>query len=122
MKLNSLNDIDIINKFVEASQNGVRIDLVIRGICCLVPGVSGKSENIYIRSIIGRYLEHARIYVFGKKGQEKMYISSADMMKRNTENRVEVACPILDKDVKDKIYKIIDYNLKDNVSARILGS
>lgn len=122
MKLNSLNDIDIINKFVEASQNGVRIDLVIRGICCLVPGVIGKSENIYIRSIIGRYLEHARIYVFGKKGQEKMYISSADMMKRNTENRVEVACPIYDKDVKDKIYTIIEYNLKDNVGARILGS
>ena len=117
MKLNSLSDSDIIEKFVEASKAGVKIDLVIRGICCLVAGIKGKTENITVHSILGRFLEHSRIYVFGKKGQDKMYISSADMMRRNTENRVEVAAPILDADIKRKIYTIIEYNLRDNVGA-----
>ena len=117
MKLNSLSDSEIIEKFVEASKAGVKIDLVIRGICCLVAGIKGKTENITVHSILGRFLEHSRIYVFGKKGQDKMYISSADMMRRNTENRVEVAAPILDADIKRKIYTIIEYNLRDNVGA-----
>lgn len=122
MKLNSLSDIDIIDKFVEASQAQVKIDLIVRGICCLIPGVSQKTENINIYSIVGRYLEHARIYVFGKRGHDKVYIASADMMTRNTENRVEVAAPILQDNIKKKIYKIIDLSLSDNVGARIMGS
>ena len=106
MKLNSLSDIDIIDKFVEASQAQVKIDLIVRGICCLIPGVSQKTENINIYSIVGRYLEHARIYVFGKRGHDKVYIASADMMTRNTENRVEVAAPILQDNIKKKMAKI----------------
>lgn len=122
MKMNSLSDIDIIDKFVEASQANVKIELVIRGICCLVPGIPQKTDNITIRSIVGRYLEHARIYVFGKRGSDKIYIASADMMTRNTENRVEVAAPIYNSNLKEKIYEIIDISLKDNVGARLLGN
>lgn len=122
MKLNSLSDVDIIDKLVEASMANVKIDMVILGICCLIPQIPGKTENITIRSIVGRYLEHARIYVFGIRGQDKIYIASADMMTRNTENRVEVGVPIYDPDIRAKIYQIIDISLNDNIGARILGS
>ena len=95
IKINSLTDADIIDKLSEASCAGVQICMMIRGICCLLPGIPGKTENIQVYSIVGGYLEHARIYCFGLGREERMYISSADFMTRNTERRVEVACPIL---------------------------
>ena len=100
LKMNSLTDKKIIDKLIEASQAGVKIDMVIRGICCLIPGVKGKTENIQVRSIVGRFLEHSRIYIFGTQEREKVYIASADFMTRNTLRRVEVAAPVYDKDLK----------------------
>ena len=120
LKLNSITDLDIIEKLKEASCAGVRIDMIVRGICCILPGVKGKTENIQIKSIVGRYLEHSRIYCFGEGAEEKMYISSADFMTRNTERRVEVACPIVDERVKMKVHKVLDACLADNVKGRIL--
>ena len=93
-KLNSLTDKKIIDKLIEASESGVKIDMIIRGICCLIPGVEGKTENIRIISIVGRFLEHSRIYIFGSKERRKYYIASADFMTRNTVRRVEVAAPV----------------------------
>lgn len=97
VKVNSLTDKKIIDKLVEASKAGVKIDMVVRGICCLKAGVEGETENIHIRSIVGRYLEHSRIYIFGPESRDKMYIASADFMTRNTLRRVEVAAPIYDE-------------------------
>ena len=97
MKMNSLTDMDFIHKTVEASRAGVQIDLIVRGICCILPGVPGKTDNLRVTSIVGRYLEHPRVFVFGTGGEAKVYIGSADMMTRNTEKRVEVACPIYDE-------------------------
>lgn len=94
--------------------------MVIRGICCLLPGIPGKTENIEISSIVGRFLEHSRIYCFGEGEEEKMYISSADFMTRNTERRVEVACPVYDKKLRERIHGMIDAILGDNVKARLL--
>lgn len=120
-KFNSLTDKDFIEKFIEASQKGVKVDLIIRGISCLLPGIKGQSENIRIRSIVGRFLEHQRVYVFGKK-DPVIYISSADLMTRNTENRVEIATPILDPDIKERILKYLDVQLKDKLGARLMNS
>ncbi len=120
LKLNSITDLDIIEKLKEASCAGVRIDMIVRGICCILPGVEEKTENIRVKSIVGRYLEHSRIYCFGEGAEEKMFISSADFMTRNTERRVEVACPIEDERTKAKIHRIIDACLSDNVKGRIL--
>ncbi|MBS5946451.1 MAG: polyphosphate kinase 1 [Peptoniphilus harei] len=120
-KFNSLTDKDFIEKFIEASQKGVKVDLIIRGISCLLPGIKGQSENIRIRSIVGRFLEHPRVYVFGK-GDPVMYISSADLMTRNTENRVEIATPILDSEIKERILKYLEVQMKDNVGARLMNS
>ena len=120
-KFNSLTDKDFIEKFIEASQKGVKVDLIIRGISCLLPGIKGQSENIRIRSIVGRFLEHPRVYVFGKD-DPVMYISSADLMTRNTENRVEIATPILDSEIKERILKYLEVQMKDNVSARLMNS
>lgn len=120
IKINSLTDRDLIVKLAEASKAGVRIELVIRGICCLVPGVLGETENIRVISIVGRFLEHSRIYIFGKDDRRRVYISSADFMTRNTERRVEVAAPILDKALSDRVCGIFDVCLKDNVKAREL--
>ena len=106
-KFNSLTDKDFIEKFIEASQKGVKIDLIIRGISCLLPGIKGQSENIRIRSIVGRFLEHPRVYVFGRE-EKDMYISSADLMTRNTEKRVEIATPILDQEIKDRLLDYLD--------------
>lgn len=116
-KLNSLTDRRIIEKLRDASCAGVKIHMMVRGICCLVPGIPGETENIEVRSIVGRYLEHSRIYVFGKGSTEKMYIASADFMTRNTRRRVEVGCPILDPDVRAKIWEVIHLQWSDNTKA-----
>ncbi|NMW84366.1 polyphosphate kinase 1 [Peptoniphilus sp. AGMB00490] len=120
-KFNSLTDKDFIEKFIEASQRGVKVDLIIRGISCLLPGIKNQSENIRIRSIVGRFLEHPRVYVFGKE-DSVMYISSADLMTRNTENRVEIATPILDSEIKERILKYLEVQMKDNAGARLMNS
>lgn len=118
LKMNSLTDKKIIDKLIEASQAGVKIDMVIRGICCLIPGVKGKTENIQVRSIVGRFLEHSRIYIFGTQEREKIYIASADFMTRNTLRRVEVAAPIYDKDLKVQLEEMFITMLSDNQRAR----
>jgi polyphosphate kinase len=121
-KMNSLVDPDIIMKLYEASQTGVKIDLIIRGICCLRPGIPGVSENINVRSIIGRYLEHSRIYFFQNGGKSEVYLASADCMPRNFLRRIEVMFPILAEKHKKRINKIFDLLLRDNTQARILNS
>ena len=118
IKINSLTDKDIIDKLIEASKAGVHIDLIVRGICCLKPGIEGVTDNINIISIVGRFLEHSRIYRFGTGDAEKIYISSADFMTRNTIRRVEVAVPILDENVRNKIRHIFDVALSDNVKGK----
>lgn len=120
IKMNSITDLDIIKELVKASCAGTKIDLIVRGICCILPGVKNYSENIRVVSIVGRFLEHSRIYSFGNSEEQKLYISSADFMTRNTEKRVEIACPILDKRLKMKINHIIEVILKDNVKSREL--
>ena len=119
LKLNSLTDKRIIDKLVEASCAGVHIDMIIRGICCLIPGVDGKTENIHIISIVGRFLEHSRIYIFGCGEERKYYISSADFMTRNTVKRVEVAAPVYSPALKQRIQGIFDLMLSDNKKARV---
>lgn len=120
-KMNSLVDPVLISALYEASQNGVEIELIVRGICCLVPGVEGLSENIKVRSIVGRYLEHSRVYYFYNTGQEEFYLSSADIMQRNLDRRVEIAFPITDAQLKSELYKnVLRSALKDNIKARIL--
>lgn len=118
-KVNSLNDMSIINKLVEASQAGVKIELIVRGICCIIPGVEGYTENITVRSIVGRFLEHSRIFIFGKDGKDqKIYIGSADFMSRNTIRRVEVAAPIEDERLKKRIREMFRVLMADNQKAR----
>ena len=119
LKLNSLTDKRIIDKLIEASCAGVHIDMIIRGICCLIPGVKGMTENIHIISIVGRFLEHSRIYMFGCGENRKYYISSADFMTRNTVKRVEVAAPVYVQALKDRIQGIFDLMLSDNKKARV---
>ena len=119
-KMNSLTDKAIIDKLVEASCAGVKIDLIVRGICCLLPGVEGKTENIRVISIVGRFLEHSRVYCFGGEGDRVMYISSADLMTRNTDKRVEIAAPVLDKEIEAKIFAMMQTMLADNVKAKRL--
>lgn len=122
-KINSLCDMVIINKLTEASQAGVKIDLIVRGICCVIPGVEGYTENITVRSIVGRFLEHSRIFIFGKTGKEqKIYIGSADYMSRNTIRRVEVAAPVEDERLKKRIRDMFTVLMKDNVKARVMNS
>lgn len=122
MKMNSLTDVDFIEKISEASCAGVRIDLIVRGICCMLPGIEGYTENVRIMSVVGRYLEHPRIFSFGTGSEQKIYIGSADMMTRNTEKRVEVACPILDEDIKRQINHYLKVMLSDNIKSRVLQS
>ena len=119
-KLNSLTDKKIIDKLIEASEAGVKIDMIIRGICCLIPGVKGKTENIRIISIVGRFLEHSRIYIFGSKERRKYYIASADFMTRNTVRCVEVAAPVYNNKLKTKLQEMFDVMLSDNQKARKL--
>ena len=122
LKMNSLTDKRIMNKLVEASCAGVHIDMVVRGICCLIPGVKGQTENIHIISIVGRFLEHSRIYIFGTQERAKIYISSADFMTRNTLRRVEVAAPIEDPDIRMQIQEIFVTMLSDNRKARTMNN
>ena len=122
LKMNSLTDKRIMNKLVEASCAGVHIDMVIRGICCLIPGVKGQTENIHIISIVGRFLEHSRIYIFGTQERARIYISSADFMTRNTLRRVEVAAPIEDPDIRMQIQEMFVTMLSDNRKARIMNN
>lgn len=121
-KCNSVTSKPMIDKLVEASQAGVKIDMVVRGICCIIPGVKGLTENMRVISIVGRYLEHSRVYIFGTGNKQKVYISSADLMTRNLERRVEVATIVLDEKVKKTIVTMFNTMLKDNVKACELKS
>ncbi len=121
LKMNSITDREVIDKIAEASTAGVRVDMIVRGISCLVPGVPGKTENVHIRSIVGRYLEHARVYSFGTD-HDIIYLSSADMMTRNTEHRVEVAYPLLAQSVRDQVVADMEIQLSDNDKARELAA
>ena len=120
MKMNSVTDVDFIRKVSEASCAGVRGDLIVRGICCILPGVPEYTENVRVMSVVGRYLEHPRIFSFGTGKEQKIYIGSADMMTRNTEKRVEVACPVLDEQIRRQINHDLKVMLSDNVKARVM--
>ena len=122
MKMNSLTDRKIINKLAEASQCGVPIRMIIRGICCIIPGIPDKTENIEVKGIVGRYLEHSRIYSFGKGEDKILYISSADIMTRNTAKRVEIACPIEDQEIKNRILEDLEIMFKDDLKGRKINN
>lgn len=122
VKINSLTDKAIMRKLAEASCAGVKIDLIVRGICCLIPGVPGRTENIRVISIVGRFLEHSRIYIFGCRERAKVYIASADYMTRNTLRRVEVAAPIEDEALRMRVIKMFELMLRDNMQARLMGA
>jgi len=122
MKMNSVTDMDFIRKVAEASRAGVKVDLIVRGICCILPGIAQETENLTVTSIVGRYLEHPRVFVFGTGAEQKVYIGSADMMTRNTEKRVEVACPILNEEIKKRLVRNLHVMLADNVKARAMTS
>jgi polyphosphate kinase len=121
MKMNSLTDRETLDKLSEASCAGVKIRLIIRGICCIIPGIPGKTENITVTSVIGRFLEHSRVYCFGSGAGMKMLIASADLMTRNTERRIEIACPVLDKAIRTRILGILQTQLAENVKSWRLG-
>ncbi len=122
LKMNSITDKEIMLELIAAAQAGVKIKMIVRGICCLCPGIEGVTDNITIISIVGRYLEHSRIYVFGEKRSRKLYISSADFMTRNTSRRVEIATPILDTRIADRLENMLETEFKDNVKAHMLLS
>ena len=122
IKINSLTDKAIITKQVEASQAGVKIEMIVRGICCLIPGIEGYTENIKVVSIVGRFLEHSRIYRFGTKEREKVYLASADFMIRNTIRRVEVAAPVLDDTLKERLDWMFETMMKDNEKGKCLNA
>lgn len=118
LKMNSLTDKRIIDKLIDASKAGVKIDMIVRGICCLIPGVEGETENIHVISVVGRFLEHSRIYIFGKGEEAQYYIGSADFMTRNTVKRVEVAAPVYSERLKKRLQDLFDLMLRDNKKAR----
>src|SRR5690606_23499162 len=120
-KMNSLSNQEMIDKLYEASRAGVHIDLIVRGVCCLRPGLPGISENIRVISIVDRYLEHSRIVYFYNDGEEEVYLSSADWMTRNLEKRVELLCPVFDSELKNLLIVILQLNLADNVKASVIG-
>lgn len=122
LKLNSIQDKKMIDALYEASNAGVKIELLVRGICCVVPSVEGQSENITIKSVLGQFLEHARVYIFGNDGDEKMYIGSADWMTRNLDHRIEVITPILDVDIHQQLRTYVQWQLDDTVKARIIDA
>jgi polyphosphate kinase len=119
LKMNSISDFKMTDKLYEASNAGVKIQLIIRGICCLIPGLKGISENIEAISIVDNYLEHSRIYIFGNNGDSEVFISSADFMTRNLDARVEVTCPIYDPEIKQELIDTFEIGWKANVKARI---
>ncbi|WP_179352271.1 polyphosphate kinase 1 [Winogradskyella vidalii] len=121
LKMNSISSYKMIDKLYEASRAGVKIQMIVRGLCCLVPGIKGMSENIEIISIIDKFLEHTRMYIFSNQNNPKIYISSADWMTRNIDNRVEVSCPIYDEDIKQELQHLYDICWNDNVKARIIN-
>lgn len=122
VKMNSLSSYDMVDKLYEASNAGVKIDMIVRGICCLIPGVKGMSENIKVISVVDKFLEHPRVYIFGKDENSKVYISSADWMTRNIENRVEVSCPIYNEAIKQEIIDNFNICWSDNVKARLINT
>jgi len=122
LKMNSLADEDLINKLYQASNAGVKIKMIIRGMCCLVPGVKGFSENIEVISIVDKYLEHARVHIYCNGGNELIYLTSADFMTRNIDNRVEVGFPVLDERLRKEVREIINIQLHDNTKAREINS
>lgn len=119
-KMNSLTDREIIDSLQAASAAGVQVILIIRGICCILPGIPSLTENVFVTSVVGRFLEHARVYTFGAGEQAQVYLSSADLMTRNTERRVEIACPVLDAELKRRVLHILRTQLSDSVKARTL--
>ena len=121
LKLNSITNYKIISKLYEASNAGVKIEMIVRGVCCLIPGVKDMSENIKVISVVDKYLEHPRIYIFENAGKTRVYISSADWMTRNFENRIEVTCPIYDIDLQNQIIDTFDISWKDNVKSRLIN-
>ena len=122
LKLNNITNYKIISKLYEASRAGVQIDMIVRGVCCIIPGVKGMSENIRVISVVDKFLEHPRVYIFDNDGDPQMYISSADWMTRNIDNRVEVACPILDKDLQQELLDTFMISWNDNVKARLVNT
>ena len=122
MKMNSLTDRELIDLLKKASKAGVKVNLIIRGICCILPGIPDITENIRVISIVGRFLEHSRIYCFGEDDDRAIYLSSADLMTRNTEKRVEIGFPIEDAKLKKRIIKMVELMLSDNVKAREIDS
>ena len=122
IKANSVTERDIIDKLSEASQAGVEIQLIIRGICCILPGISGYTDNIHISSIVGRYLEHARVYLFGRGTDASVYISSADLMTRNLNRRVEIACPVYDPQLREHLKWMLNSQLNDSSKASLMLS
>jgi len=118
LKMNSLSDFELVDKLYEASRAGVQIKLQVRGICSLIPGIEGMSENIEAISIVDNYLEHTRVYIFGNNNDPEVFISSADFMTRNLDTRVEVACPIYDPEIKQELIDVFDIGWKGNVKAR----
>lgn len=120
IKANSVTERDVIDKLAEASNAGVEVQLIIRGICCILPGVPGDTENIHVTSIVGRFLEHARIYMFGRGENAEFYISSADLMTRNLNRRVEIACPVHDSELREQLKWILDSQLRDTAKASLI--
>ncbi|RLD28471.1 MAG: polyphosphate kinase 1, partial [Bacteroidetes bacterium] len=121
LKMNSLSDFRMIDKLYDASRAGVKVQLIVRGICCLIPGVKGMSENIEVISIVDKFLEHPRLFIFESAGDPKFYISSADLMRRNLDLRVEIACPIYDEGIKEQLTDTFNISWSDNVKARIIS-
>ena len=120
IKANSVTEREVIDKLAEASRAGVEVQLIIRGICCILPGVAGETENIHVTSVVGRFLEHGRIYQFGRGGDAEVYISSADLMTRNLNRRVEIACPVCDTQLREQLEWILDSQLRDTAKASLL--
>ena len=122
IKVNSVTERDIIDKLSEASQAGVEVQLIVRGICCILPGMPGYTDNIHITSIVGRYLEHARVYLFGRGAKASVYISSADLMTRNLNRRVEIACPVHDQLLCEQLQWMLNSQLNDSSKSSIMLS
>tara|TARA_B100001175_G_scaffold312989_1_gene319886 strand:+ start:3081 stop:5147 length:2067 start_codon:yes stop_codon:yes gene_type:complete len=121
LKLNNITNYPLIDKLYEASQSGVNVKMIVRGICCLIPGIKGLSEKITVVSVVDKFLEHPRVLIFENAGNKKIYLSSADFMTRNIENRIEVACPVYDKELQQQILDIFNLSWNDNIKSRIVN-